>query len=312
MKKNFAISEVVTAPSPTTSGTTLVVSSGHGSRFAVNETAFIAPAGQSPDPTTSEVVLITNISTDTLTITRAQESSSARDIQVGDAIYQGISGDDWNKLRSLLTENSDGFQIQGGTTERQLTLSGADIVLVGSGSNTYTFPASTGQLMSRDSIDTVTGKHIDGDDNEILLEDVSSKIYLSTQMDNLTDATNTLMELDTSVYNNGCTQTLTAGNYKIAVPTDGMYMISAQVTGIGTTSSDKLEIQIAINGSVKHNTAQMWSGSSNYKFVPMTVIERLSANDYIQVYGRVDGSSTVDIRASAQFTYLEVVRLYEF
>ena len=104
MKKNFAISEVATAPSPTTSGTTLDVASGHGGRFAVNETAFIAPVGQSPDPTTSEVVVVTNISGDTLTITRAQESSSARDIQVGDAIYQGISAGDWSGLEQSFLE----------------------------------------------------------------------------------------------------------------------------------------------------------------------------------------------------------------
>lgn len=90
--KNFAISAVSTAPSPAASGTSLVVTAGHGSRFpAVPFNAVIWPTGTAPTPANAEVVRVTNIATDTFTITRAQESSSARTVVVGDQIAAAIT-----------------------------------------------------------------------------------------------------------------------------------------------------------------------------------------------------------------------------
>lgn len=96
MSKNFAFSTVATAPSPATSGTSLVVAAGEGARFYPGQ-AFVAPAGVTSTPTNSEVVTITAVATDTLTIVRAQESSAARTVVVGDPIYQGISADMWDR-----------------------------------------------------------------------------------------------------------------------------------------------------------------------------------------------------------------------
>lgn len=90
--KNFAISAVATAPSPAASGTSLVVTGGHGTRFpAVPFNATIWPTGATPDPATAEIVRVTAISTDTFTITRTQESTSARTVIVGDQIMAGIT-----------------------------------------------------------------------------------------------------------------------------------------------------------------------------------------------------------------------------
>ena len=89
---NFAVSTVATAPSPATSGTSVTVATGHGSRFpAVPFNATIAPAGTLPDPTNSEIVRVTARSGDVLTITRAQESSIARSVTVGDVIAATIT-----------------------------------------------------------------------------------------------------------------------------------------------------------------------------------------------------------------------------
>ena len=63
-----------------------------------------------------------------------------------------------NSSNQDYSNESDGFILGGGTTKRDLTVTGADITLTGSGSNTYTFPASTGTLVSRDSTDTLTNK----------------------------------------------------------------------------------------------------------------------------------------------------------
>lgn len=91
---NFATSTVATAPSPATSGTSLVVGAGHGARFpagAQDFNAIICPADAQPTPANAEVVRVTSISTDTFTITRAQEGSSARTVVVGDRIFAGVT-----------------------------------------------------------------------------------------------------------------------------------------------------------------------------------------------------------------------------
>lgn len=67
-----------------------------------------------------------------------------------------------NSSNQKFTNNSDGFTIGGGTTERDLTLSSGSITLDGGGSNTYTFPGSTDTLVGRASTDTLTNKTFDG------------------------------------------------------------------------------------------------------------------------------------------------------
>lgn len=44
------------------------------------------------------------------------------------------------------TNNADGYTLGGGTTERKLIVTGADITLTGSGTNVYTFPSATSTL----------------------------------------------------------------------------------------------------------------------------------------------------------------------
>lgn len=91
--KNFSYSTILTAPSPSpTTDTSLVVQSGDGAKFpSVPFNATVWPANQQPISTNAEIVRVTAISTDTFTITRAQESSTARAIQVGDQIAATIT-----------------------------------------------------------------------------------------------------------------------------------------------------------------------------------------------------------------------------
>jgi hypothetical protein len=101
--KNFAYSTIATAPSPAASGTSLVVASGQGALFpAVPFNATIWPTGAQPTSTNAEIVRVTNISSDTFTITRTQESTSARTIVVGDQIAASITA-------KTLTDIEDNF-----------------------------------------------------------------------------------------------------------------------------------------------------------------------------------------------------------
>ncbi len=90
--KNLAYSAVATAPSPADSGTSLVVTAGQGILFpAVPFNVTIWPANELPITSNAEIVRVTNISTDTFTITRTQEGTSARTIVVGDQIANTIT-----------------------------------------------------------------------------------------------------------------------------------------------------------------------------------------------------------------------------
>ena len=86
-KPSASLSAVATVPSPASSGTSLTVTSGQGSRFpATPFEATIWPAGSVPSSSNAEIVLVTAIATDTLTITRAQEGTTARTVVIGDQI----------------------------------------------------------------------------------------------------------------------------------------------------------------------------------------------------------------------------------
>lgn len=82
--KDYATSTILTAPSPATSGTSLVIQSGHGARFP--STPFyvtVHPPSELPTIDNAEKLLVSSKSTDTFTITRAQGDTTAKSIEAG-------------------------------------------------------------------------------------------------------------------------------------------------------------------------------------------------------------------------------------
>lgn len=89
---NFSYSLVATAPSPATSGTSLVVTAGQGVLFpATPFNITIWPTASQPLSTNAEIVTVTAVSTDTFTIVRTQEGTSARTVIIGDQIAATIT-----------------------------------------------------------------------------------------------------------------------------------------------------------------------------------------------------------------------------
>jgi len=87
------IGSVATAPSPGASGTSLTLQAGQG---AVMPTlpqfyALVWPAGETQTAANSEVVSVTSVTGDTLTMVRAQEGTTARTIVAGDQ-FRPIGG----------------------------------------------------------------------------------------------------------------------------------------------------------------------------------------------------------------------------
>jgi len=100
--KNFAYSLVATPPSPATTGTSLTVTSGQGALFpAAPFDATIWPSGVQPLSTNAEIVRVTAVATDTLTITRAQYGTTAQSITTGYQIAQTIDANLLGQLAPL-------------------------------------------------------------------------------------------------------------------------------------------------------------------------------------------------------------------
>lgn len=93
--QDLAVSTVATAPSPATSGTSLVLATGEGSRFDDPATVGVYPVtivavGELPTPANAEIAICTGLSTDTLTITRG---TPARTVIVGDVVYASVTAE---------------------------------------------------------------------------------------------------------------------------------------------------------------------------------------------------------------------------
>lgn len=89
--RNFAYGTIITAPSPALTGTSLTVGTGQGARFTAPCNATVWPAGELPLDSNAEIVRITAVVGDVLTIVRQQEGSSGRSVIVGDQIANTIT-----------------------------------------------------------------------------------------------------------------------------------------------------------------------------------------------------------------------------
>lgn len=102
--KNLAYTTVATAPSPALSGTSLVVAAGTGTLFpAVPFNCVVWPAGVNPLTTNAEIIRVTTVSTDTFTIVRTQEGTSARAIGVGDQIANAITAKTLTDVEAMVS-----------------------------------------------------------------------------------------------------------------------------------------------------------------------------------------------------------------
>lgn len=113
-RADLSIGIVATAPSPATSGTTLVLQSGQGADMpAVPFKALICPPGQLATRYNSERVLVTNRSDDTLTITRAQGVTSAKTIEAGWLLSNNIFADDFVGSVSVVKKETPSGAVNG-------------------------------------------------------------------------------------------------------------------------------------------------------------------------------------------------------
>jgi len=102
---NLAYTNVANAPG--TSGTTLMVTAGQGGIFPVVPfNCTVWPRGGIPTDANAEIIRVTAINTDTLTITRAQEGTSAQNIGIGYQIANTATAKIFTDLETAINSGS--------------------------------------------------------------------------------------------------------------------------------------------------------------------------------------------------------------
>ncbi len=141
LHKNFSYSTVVTVPSPATSGTSLVVAAADGTKYPTPPfNATVWPASAMPLASNSEIVRVTAIATDTLTIVRAQEGTTARTIVVGDQIAATITAKTLTDVEGVIAQvfNVKTYGAKGdGTTNDTTSIQAAITAALVSGGKVY-------------------------------------------------------------------------------------------------------------------------------------------------------------------------------
>lgn len=102
---NLAYSQV--ANNPGTGGTSVNLLSTEGALFATSMNVTLCPPGSNPTWDNAEIVRVTGITGDTLTVTRAQEGTTAKDIQAGWQIFAGPTKSIFDQIKTDI--NSVGF-----------------------------------------------------------------------------------------------------------------------------------------------------------------------------------------------------------
>lgn len=143
--KNFAYSVVAVAPSPATSGTSLTVSAGQGALFALDRPATVYPTGLPPLESNAEIVMVTGIAGDVLTITRTQEGTAARTILVGDQIAQCFTAAEANDLEAAASITIENDPIWTEKGQLVVALSAGTAVVVPLGTDGYVLTADSAQ-----------------------------------------------------------------------------------------------------------------------------------------------------------------------
>ncbi len=150
--KDFATGVVVTPPSPATSGTSVTLQTGEGARMPTTPFYAVAhPPSQMPTLDVAEKIQVTNVTSDTLTIVRAQGGTTAQSISAGWRISNTV-------FRADIPLTSD--DLTDGTTYKQYSATEKTKLAAISGTNTGDQTTITGNAGTATKL--ATARAIDG------------------------------------------------------------------------------------------------------------------------------------------------------
>lgn len=102
-----------------------------------------------------------------------------------------------------------------------------------------------------------------------------------------------------AAWSNGVTLDLTAGNYKVTLPTAGLYISMATLRYSVVAADDILRVSHYRNGAELHRTRQRFPAGADS--VMSVQIIKAAANDYLQIYG-ANNSNADTVEGNALYT----------
>jgi hypothetical protein len=136
-----------------------------------------------------------------------------------------------------------------------------------------------------------------------------ARMFPTAAQDNLTDATWTIITLDTDEFDSG-TITDTA-NYDITPAVAGQYLVIGQITYTNTIAEKTYYAQLFFNDSAAKTIASAHTGAATTD-VTVSVCDVIvfDNNDYVSLRGQVNvGANTVDVNVGSTDTFLVLYRL---
>jgi hypothetical protein len=188
--KAYSYGVVATAPSPATSGTSFTLQTGQGALMPTPPfNGTLKPFGALPVTTNAEIVRVTAISGDTLTIARAQEGTTAQSIAVGYEFAATITPKTLTDIENKAVQI--GGDISGLITSPQVTsthLSSALPIAQG----------GTGQTTQQSAMDVLAGtqsagKFLRSDGTHTTLQNIAESDITNLTSDLATKATDSLV-----------------------------------------------------------------------------------------------------------------------
>jgi hypothetical protein len=277
----------ILASSITNSATSLTVASGQGSKFP-NPTGsdYFLCTLQGASGTPIEIVKVTSRSTDTFTIVRAQEGTTASAFNANDIVELRITAGEMTNLPQLNVANTfTQNQLIAGATSGAITLAVPSIA----GTNTATFPAATGTVMVSGNQPAFSAY---GNTNQTISSGVNTKVIINTET------------FDT---NNNFDSTT---NYRFTPTVAGYYQINAFINFSDASYTAYIIASIYKNGSAyKYSQGQY---NFNYGAGSVGVSDVVYFNgstDYVEFYARQTNTSAVAMamQGGSLWTYMSGV-----
>jgi len=282
--KNLALGYVATAPSPATTGTSLVLDSGEGARFPQPSTdgnfyVTAMPPGENPHSDNSEILLVTARSTDTLTIVREQGDTTAKTIEAG-----------WIILQSIYKENI--------LDEDDMASDSATALATQRSIKAYSDSATQTQTNKTLINPTINFT------NKAPTSNVRCDVTLSADQTGVVPTTNTIVAFNSENIDTGSDFNTTT--YKYTAPVAGTYLVSWGVRWKQPTADKRLIVSLAKNDVEQTNfVAECFaSAASLYPSVASSRLMELSANDTLHVIAYHNAAGNLTIYRSG--TYLSI------
>jgi len=302
--KNFAKVEVSTGYDST--ATTVVLATGDGAKLPNpatdgefnlvwwNSTDYPDPA----DDPNVEIVRCTARSNDTLTITRAQEGTTAQNHNIAGKTYKMILGLTKKMIDDINSQTVD-------TTSNQ-TISGVKDFSSGMKIDKIQVRTSSGQIDIKDNADSNKLQTIY--DSGII--DFPKQSGCSARLSNdqsIPNTTETKVNFDSKIFD--YQNEFNTSTHRFTATKAGTYLVIASLEYIIQTDASRYRVYIYKNGTViKAN----WHGSSGtfYQGVIVVGLIPLSENDYIEVYAYQNTGGSKSINEVASRTFLDIAKIF--